>query len=46
MKKNHKDKRQIYSPEFKANAVELAEEIGQKETAQKLGIKNLQTLTT
>lgn len=46
MKKNQKKQRQNYSPEFKANAVELAEEIGPKETAQKLGIKNIQTLTT
>lgn len=46
MKKNDKEKRQNYSSEFKAKAVELADEIGAKETAQKLGIKNLQTLTT
>ena len=45
MKKNQKEKRQNYSPEFKAKAVELAEEIGTSETAKKLGIKNIQTLT-
>ena len=45
MKKNQKKQRQNYSPEFKANAIELAEEIGSKETAQKLGIKNVHTLT-
>jgi transposase len=46
MKKNQKEKRQNYSPEFKASAVELAEEIGTSETAKKLGIKNIQTLTS
>jgi transposase len=46
MKKNNKEKRQSYSTEFKASAVELAEEIGPKEAAEKLGIKNTQTLTT
>jgi transposase len=46
MKKNQKEKRQIYSSEFKADAIELAQEIGPKEAAEKLGIKNTQTLTT
>ena len=33
-----------YSEEFKAQAIELAKEIGSKEAAEKLGIKNFQTL--
>ena len=45
MKKNDKEKRQNYSSDFKVKAVELAEEIGPSETARKLGIKNIQTLT-
>ena len=36
--------RQSYSPEFKSQAIELANDIGIKEAARKLGIENCQTL--
>ena len=36
--------RQTYSPQFKSQATELAKEIEIKETAEKLGIENIQTL--
>ncbi|PIR35126.1 MAG: hypothetical protein COV37_10020 [Bdellovibrio sp. CG11_big_fil_rev_8_21_14_0_20_39_38] len=44
MKKKNEKSRQSYSPEFKAQAIELAKEIGAKEAAEKLGIKSSQTL--
>ncbi len=44
MTKKKKKIRQTYSLQFKSQAVELAKEIGVKETAQKLGIENVQTL--
>lgn len=37
-------KRRKYEKEFKAQAVELAKEIGTKEAAEKLGIAKYQTL--
>ncbi|MCY4644224.1 MAG: transposase [Bacteriovoracales bacterium] len=36
--------RKSYSQEFKTQAIELAKELGSKEAAEKLGIKNFQTL--
>ena len=45
MKKKDKQKRQHYTSEFKESAVDLAKSIGEKETAEKLGIKNIQTLS-
>jgi len=47
MKKEQKKRaKRSYSPEFKAQAIELAKEIGVKETAKKLGIKSLPTITS
>ena len=46
MKKNDKNQRQIYLPEFKEQAVELALEIEVPKATEKLGIKNLQTLAS
>ena len=45
MKKETKRTRKSYSLEFKAEAVELAKEIGVKEASDKLGIDNFQTLS-
>ena len=36
--------RMSYSQEFKAQAIELAKELGSKKAAEKLGIKSCQTL--
>ena len=36
--------RKSYSQEFKAQAIELAKELGAKKAAKKLEIKNFQTL--
>ena len=44
MKKSQKKTRQHYSPEFKAQAIELAKEIGTIEAAEKLGIQSPQTI--
>lgn len=45
MKKQQKKSRNSYSPEFKAQAIELARDIGTKEAAEKLGIKSHQTIS-
>jgi transposase len=45
MKKEEKRPKRSYSPEFKAQAIELAKDIGIKQATEKLGIKSLQTLT-
>ena len=42
--KKKKKTRNSYSPEFKAEAIELAKEIGAKQAAEKLGIESFQTL--
>ena len=44
MKKQRTKTRQSYTPEFKAQAIELAKEIGIVEPAKKLGIDQFQTL--
>jgi transposase len=45
MKKEKKKRpKKFYSPEFKVQAIELAEEIGPKQAAEKLGIKSLQSI--
>ena len=44
MKKSKKKTKRSYPPEFKAQAIELAKEIGAKEAAEKLGIDCFQTL--
>ena len=36
--------RRAYAPEFKKQAIELAKELGSRKAAEKLGIKNFQTL--
>lgn len=43
-KKQTKRTRKSYPPEFKEQAIQLANEIGSKEAAEKLGIENFQTL--
>jgi len=45
MKKEKKKSKRHYSPEFKAQAIELAKEIGAKQAAEKLGINKFQTLS-
>ena len=45
MKKKTKKTRKSYTLEFKAQAIDLAKEIGAREAAQKLGIENFQTLS-
>lgn len=44
MKKETKRTKRSYTPEFKAQAIELAKEIGARPAAEKLGISNFQTL--
>ena len=44
MSSEKKSKRKSYPPEFKAQAVELAKEIGTLKAAEKLGIVNHQSL--
>ena len=44
MTKKEKKLRQTYSSELKAQVAELAREIGAANTAQKLGVENVQTL--
>lgn len=44
MNKKTQQTRKSYSPEFKAQAIELAKEIGTKNAADKLGIEKFQTL--
>lgn len=44
MKKKQRKTRKSYSSEFKAQAIELAKEIGATEAAEKLGIESPQTL--
>lgn len=44
MKKQQVKTRQSYTPEFKAQAIQLASEIGVIEAAKKLGIEHFQTL--
>ena len=44
MKKESKNTRNSYPPEFKSQAVELAKEIGSKLAAEKLGISSFQTI--
>ena len=44
MKKPKMKSRKSYPPEFKAQAIELAKELGSKEAAEKLGIASSQTL--
>ncbi len=44
MKKESKKTRKSYSPEFKAQAIELAKEIGTTKAAEKLGIESIQTI--
>lgn len=44
MKKLQKRPRKSYPPEFKAQAIELAKEIGIAEAASKLGMNNVQSL--
>ena len=39
-----KKNRKSYSPELKAQAIELAKEVGTKKAAERLGIENAQTL--
>ena len=46
MSKKADKTRSIYSPEFKEQAVKLAQELGSsKQAAEKLGIKHFQTLS-
>ena len=46
MSKKADKARSIYSPEFKEQAVKLAQELGSsKQAAEKLGIKHFQTLS-
>lgn len=45
MSNTQKQKRRKYPPEFKAQAIELAKEIGAKGAAEKIGIKNPQSLS-
>ena len=46
MKKKTGRTRTLYSPEFKAQAIKLAQELGStRQAADKLGMKNFQTLT-
>ena len=45
MRKKTGKKRTIYSPEFKEQAIKLAQELGSaREACEKLGIKHFQTL--
>jgi len=44
MKKEQKKTKRNYSPEFKAQAIELSKEIGTTQAANKLGIDKFQTL--
>lgn len=45
MKNQFKKTRKSYSSEFKAQAIKLANEIGTKQAAEKLGISSFQTLS-
>ena len=45
-KKQQKKTKKHYTSDFKYQAIELAKEIGAKETAEKLGIDKLQTLAS
>lgn len=45
MKRKQSKSRESYSPEFKTQAIQLANEIGTKEAAEKLGIKSVQTIS-
>ncbi len=45
MKKTQKRTKRHYPEDFKQQAINLAKEIGTKETAEKLGIEKVQTLT-
>lgn len=45
MRKKESKSRKSYTSEFKAQAIELANEIGAKEAAKKLGITSFQTLS-
>lgn len=44
MSKQQNKTKKSYSPEFKAQAIELAKEIGTQQAAEKLGIKSFQSL--
>lgn len=45
MKKTTKRTKKSYSADFKADAIKLANDIGTKQAAEKLGVKSVQTIS-